>query len=137
MKTYREANDFGELAPWEMANISLIKFARNEHHRFLTSGSAVAMGLVTQIIRSSGIRDGDEYFEESLSKSEGGLDIQTGWRMYEHADGTSDLYPSKANSISADATRAEWNEGKKETYPDQEAFKAVVGFALSKHLSNY
>ncbi len=137
MKRYSEVKSYEELAPWEVANISLIKFAREEHRRFISSGTAVAMGLVSQNIRSSGIRDGDEYFEESLSKSDGGLDIQTGWRMYEHGDLSTDLYPSKANSIASDATRAEWDEGKKETYAEEDDFKAAVGFALSKHLSNY
>ena len=137
MKRYAEVKSYDELAPWEMANISLIKFARTSHHRFISKGSAVAMGLVTQNICSSGIRDEDEYFEESLSKSEGGLDIQTGWRMYEHPDGSTDLYPSKANSISSDATRADWDQGKKEEYATPEAFKAVVGYSLSQHLSNY
>ncbi|MBP5216667.1 MAG: hypothetical protein J6038_02400, partial [Bacilli bacterium] len=137
MKRYAEVKSYDELAPWEIANISLIKFARTSHHRFISRGSAVAMGLVTQNICSSGIRDEDEYFEESLSKSEGALDIQTGWRMYEHPDGSTDLYPSKANSISSDATRADWDSGKKEEYATKEAFKAVVGYSLSNHLSNY
>ena len=137
MRRFENVKDFQELEPWEVANIGLIKFGRKEHRRFISRGSALAMGLVTQNICSSGIRDGDSYFEESLSKSEGAMDIQTGWRMYENEAKVTELYPSKSGSIASDATRASWDEGKKETYSSEEEFKKVVGYAVSQHLSNY
>ncbi len=137
MERYQKAKDYEELEPWEVANIGLIKFARTENHRSTAKGEAVAMGLVTQHIRSAAIRNGDQYFEESLSKSEGGLDIQTGWRMYEDEQQVSTLYPSKEKTISSDASKASWDESKKETFEDPEAFKATVGYTISGHLSNY
>ncbi|MBP5092364.1 MAG: hypothetical protein J6328_07450 [Bacilli bacterium] len=137
MAKYKESKNYDGLAPWEMANIALILHGEASSSFSYSEGSAVAMGLVKQNIHSAAIRVGDKWFEESLSKSEGSIDIQTGWRMYEDSSHLTDLYKSKDKSISGGATSASWDPSSKKSFATNEEFKKEVGFALSSHRSNY
>lgn len=73
MQKYQKCKDSGidystSLKPYEMVNAAYELFAQEEHSIALTIGDAVA-SVVNQSIRACTIRDGNNYFEESLSKS--------------------------------------------------------------------
>ena len=137
MDKYRGNKDYGSLEPWEMANIALILHGQAKNSFWYCEGTAIAMGLVKQNIHSSGIHADGAWFEESLSKSEGSIDVQTGWRMYESDAHVTDVYKSKDKSIASDATYAAWSKESKETFDTTDEFKKRVGYIVSVHRSNY
>lgn len=57
-----------KFTPVELVNISLLKLSDYENFYTLTQGQVIAAG-VKQTIRSTTIKDGNQYFEESLSAS--------------------------------------------------------------------
>lgn len=137
MARYKSTSDYSTLEPWEMINISLLLHSQSENSFSYTEGQAIAMGLVKQNIKSSAIHADGKWFEESLSKSEGSIDVQTGWRMYESAEHVTDLFKSKDKSIANDASYATWETGSKKTFDSTDDFKKEVGYIVSKHRSNY
>ena len=73
-ETYREfkkaspSSYASKFSPVELANISLLKLSDYDNYYTLTEGQVLAAG-VKQTIRSTTIKDGNNYFEESLSAS--------------------------------------------------------------------
>lgn len=122
-----KASDYStEFTPCEMANIALKKFY--DHNQWIAqgygSGAASVLGIqVDQQIRSTFIRKGNEYFEESLSKSSA---VKAAWRMYEtyeNADSTVTQYKGSVNETVYDSS---FNEQDK-TVRTRDEYKTHAG----------
>ena len=99
------------LASYEIVNLAYHNYAQYENSKSTTIGSAVA-AIVDQSIRGCSIREGDKYFEESLSKSNM---VGVASRMYQNPDDNIELHIG--NPI--DATTATWgNEHYEYTYEE-------------------
>ena len=88
------------LTSYELVNIAYHNYTTYENSRSFTIGSAVA-AIVDQSIRGCSIREGDKFFEESLSKSNM---VGVAARMYQKEDGSVDLHRGEV----LDATTASW-----------------------------
>ena len=88
------------LASYELVNLAYYNYSNYENSRSFTIGSAVA-AIVDQSIRGCSIREGDKFFEESLSKSNM---VGVAARMYQKEDGSVDLHRGEV----LDATSASW-----------------------------
>lgn len=79
-----ESTDYSDVfEPVEAARIAFDLFSSSENHFSQSSGEAVALGLVHQAIHSTHIRQGNDFFEESLSYS--GM-VKDALRMYQDGD---------------------------------------------------
>ena len=105
------------LAPYEIVNLAYDNYAQYENSRSFTIGAAVA-AIVNQSIRGCSIREGNEFFEESLSKSNM---VGVAARMYQKEDGSVFLHRGEA----IDSTTASWTDVHYE-YTNEE-FKADFG----------
>ena len=90
------------LTSYELVNLAYSNYESYENSRSFTIGSAVA-AIVNQSIRGCSIREGNQYFEESLSKSNM---VGVAARMYQKEDTTIDLHRGE----SLDATTATWGD---------------------------
>lgn len=90
------------LASYEIVNLAYYNYSNYENSRSFTIGSAVA-AIVNQSIRGCSIREGNRYFEESLSKSNM---VGVAARMEQKEDGSVFLYRGEA----VDSTTASWND---------------------------
>lgn len=88
------------LTSYELVNIAYHNYTTYENSRSFTIGSAVA-AIVDQSIRGCSIKEGNKYFEESLSKSNM---VGVAARMYQNEDTSIDLHRGEA----IDATTATW-----------------------------
>ena len=88
------------LTSYELVNIAYHNYTTYENSRSFTIGSAVA-AIVDQSIRGCSIKEGNKYFEESLSKSNM---VGVAARMYQKEDTTIDLHRGEVQ----DATTATW-----------------------------
>ncbi len=119
--------DFSKsFTPCELANTSLTLLHRNE--RYMAQGYGKGTFNVfgvsgDQAIRSTMIRNGNDYFEESLSKSSL---VQAAFRMYETYEGeTSSTYRYKG-SVDANIYDSHFSESAKETFT-RDAYKETMG----------
>ena len=87
-KENEDVNYEDVLKPYEMINIAYHLYGEYEHTRSWTKGEVLA-AIVTQSIRGCAIRDGNQYFEESLSKSSM---VGVATRTYVKEDTSVDLY---------------------------------------------
>ena len=88
------------LTSYELVNIAYHNYTTYENSRSFTIGSAVA-AIVDQSIRGCSIKEGNKYFEESLSKSNM---VGVAARMYQKEDTSIDLHRGEV----VDATTATW-----------------------------
>ena len=88
------------LTSYEIVNLAYHNYANYENSRSFTIGNASA-AIVEQSIRGCSIRNGNEYFEESLSKSNM---VGVAARMYQKEDTSIDLHRGEA----VDSTTAKW-----------------------------
>ena len=88
------------LTSYELVNIAYHNYASYENSRSFTLGTASA-AIVEQSIRACSIRNGNNYFEESLSKSNM---VGVAARMYQKEDTSIDLHRGEA----IDAVTASW-----------------------------
>jgi hypothetical protein len=82
MKKYDKDKSVSSYQPYELVNIAIEKFAKNEHSKTVTRGNVKA-AIVTQEIFGEDVRDGNEFYTESLSYSS---IKKCGVRFYQHAD---------------------------------------------------
>lgn len=82
------------LKPYEMVNIGYELFSKYEHSKSITIGNAVA-AVVNQSIRASSFRNGNEYLEESISKSNF---VSLAARTYLHEDTNLEFLDGSATS---------------------------------------
>ena len=94
-----------EFTQTELVNIALEKYRRYEHSMSVGIGLALAKSVgitVNQEIRAAQVRNGDQYFEESVSKSDM---VACAYRFYQ--TGTdSGVNSYEGTDVSKDATRA-------------------------------
>lgn len=88
------------LTSYELVNLAYYNYSNVENSRSFTIGVANA-AIVEQSIRGCSIREGNKYFEESLSKSSM---VGVAARMYQKEDGSVDLHRGEV----LDATSASW-----------------------------
>lgn len=118
--------DYSTLAPEDAFNISLDLLSGIDRYRAQGVGEAKAL-FITQEIRSTIVRDGDRYFEESLSASNSSLSPSCAWRMYQDEDGVSQ-YQGSMNSGSYEA--ATFNEEEALEF-DYDAYRERMGRLIS------
>ena len=71
----------------EICNIGALKFQQTDNTMTLGFGYAAAAGNVSVLdVRNTAIRNGDLYFEESISKSASGVDVKVAERAYQTGD---------------------------------------------------
>ncbi len=90
------------LKSYEIVNLAYHNYVQYENSQSFTVGSAVA-AIVNQSIRGCSIREGNQYFEESLSKSNL---VGVAARMYQKEDGSIDLHRGEA----IDSVTAKWGD---------------------------
>lgn len=95
MKKYQSNSNVSSYQPYELVNIAIEKFANNEHTKTVTHGDVKASG-VKQIIFAEDVRDGNEFYTESLSYSS---IVKCGVRFYQHTDNIDEY---KANKVEKD-----------------------------------
>lgn len=88
------------LTSYELVNLAYYNYANMENSRSFTIGTANA-AIVEQSIRGCSIREGNKFFEESLSKSNM---VGVAARMYQKEDGSVDLHRGEVQN----ATSATW-----------------------------
>ena len=120
------SGDYSTLAPEDAFNISLDLLNGIEHYRTQGIGEAKAL-FITQEIRSTIVRDGDSYFEESLSASDSSLTPSCAWRMYQTDDGVTQ-YQGTLNSGTYEAATFDADEGMEF---DHEAYRERMGRLIS------
>ena len=91
--------------PYELVNIAIEKFARNEHTKTVTHGQVDA-AIVKQMIYAEDVRDGNEYYTESLSYSS---IVKCGVRFYQHEDSIDEYTATKVEKDGS-ATFSERNK---------------------------
>ena len=102
---YEEGNrEFSSYKPYELVNIGIEKFAREEHTQTITHG-LVKASVVKQNIFAEDVRDGDEWYTESLSYSSL---VKCGVRFYQHGDQSIDEYRGKKITEKGTATWPEY-----------------------------
>ncbi len=102
--------DYSDLTAVDAFNISLDLLSDIENYRLQGYGQATAL-IVTQDIRSTIIRDGDSYFEESFSKSSM---VQCAWRMYQSED---DVRQYRGELTSLETATFDETEGETYSFP--------------------
>ncbi len=118
--------DYSSLAPEDAFNISLDLLSGLDHYRTQGIGEAKAL-FITQEIRSTIVRDGDSYFEESLSASNSSLTPSCAWRMYQTDEGVTQ-YQGTLNSGSYEAATFDADEGMEFDY---DAYRERMGRLIS------
>ncbi len=104
-EAYMEGNnDHSLYKPYELVNIGLEKFAREEHAQTISHG-LVKASIVKQHIFAEDVRDGDEFYTESLSYSSL---VKCGVRFYQHGDQSIDEYTGKKVTDKGTATWPEY-----------------------------
>ena len=91
MKKYQSNSNVSSYKPYELVNIAIEKFANNEHTKTVTHGEVNA-AIVKQLIFAEDVRDGNEFYTESLSYSSL---VKCGVRFYQHADVIDEYKASK------------------------------------------
>ena len=108
--------------PAKLVSIGLEKYRRCENSYSMTIG--IAKTVVNQTIRNYQIKNGDKYFEESISRSDM---VTLADRMYQDGkNGNIDLYVGKATSTT---TGSYPSTGKNYT---KEAYKKYLGKTLDE-----
>ena len=96
--------DISSYQPYELVNIGIEKFAHEEHTQTITHG-LVKASVVKQNIFAEDVRDGDEFYTESLSYSS---IVKCGVRFYQHGDQSIDEYRAKKVTDKGTATWPEY-----------------------------
>ncbi|HBE99270.1 MAG TPA: hypothetical protein DDW18_04520 [Firmicutes bacterium] len=116
-----------EFTPCEMANLSLGLMYKSDSWKAQGYGktSFNVFGVSgDQQIRSTFMKVGDEYFEESLSKSDL---VQAAWRMYEKYDsGDNSVVKRYPGKVSKDVYDSHFNEAEMVEY-SREDYKTLSG----------
>ena len=108
MKKYAEDKDIKNYRYYELVNISWLKFGQEEHTHTVSHG-IVNANVVKQKIFAHDVRDGDKFFNESLSYS----GIKTcGVRFFQTEEGVETYW---ATGVKENGT-ATWSENKKEDH---------------------
>ncbi len=120
-----EDTDYSKnFTPAEMANLSLSLLHRQNQWEIQGYGKTTfhVFGVSgDQIIRSTFIRDGQSYFEESLSKSNM---VQAAWRMYEDYDkGDQSTVSRYSGTITGEATDASFASATPTQYSRQDYYQ--------------
>ena len=113
-KRYQSNQAVDAYKPYELVNIAIEKFARNEHTKTVTHG-VVEAAIVKQQIFAEDVRNGNEWYTESLSYSS---IVQCGVRFYQHTDSIDEYTASKVEK-SGKASFPERNK-KTVTYAEHE-----------------
>lgn len=113
-KRYQSNQAVDAYKPYELVNIAIEKFARNEHTKTVTHG-VVEAAIVKQQIFAEDVRNGNEWYTESLSYSS---IVQCGVRFYQHTDSIDEYTASKVDKTGK-ATFPERNK-KTVTYAEHE-----------------
>lgn len=114
--------EYSSLLPEDAFNISLDLLSGIESYRLQGYGQALAL-VVQQDIRSTIIRDGERYFEESYSKSSL---VQCAWRMYQDAD---DVVQYRG-TIGSSVEEASFDEANGQSY-SYESYSERMGRLIS------
>ena len=96
---------------YEIVNLAYYNYSNHENSRSFTIGSANA-AIVNQSIRGCTIREGNNYLEESISKSNM---VALATRMYQKEDGSVDLHRGEA----VDEVTASWGDSHYEYTHDE------------------
>lgn len=119
VESYKGSKDLVDaFSASDILNYSMEKFRRCENNYSLTFG--LADTIIKQEIKSCTIKNGNQYFEESVSKSSM---IAVGNRMYQSGVGADiDVYQAKKDTIKINETDidAEYNESQKTTYKNSD-----------------
>ena len=107
MNKYQKNQNTADYQPYELVNIAIEKFANNEHTKTVTHGEVKASG-VKQAIFAEDVRDGNEFYTESLSYSSL---VKCGVRFYQHVDNIDEY---KANKVEKDG-KSSFPENSKKT----------------------
>ena len=118
-----------EFTQTELVNIALEKYRRYEHSYSIGIGLAIAKSVgitVNQEIRAAQVRNGDQYFEESSSKSDM---VPCAFRFYQTGmESGVDSY--EGTDVSKDATRATYTDNPK--HYTLEGYKKTWGKTLDE-----
>lgn len=126
----REGADLSEtLTIQEIMTLVPRLWAENENNTWYCNGKAVSFGL-SQDIQSAGIKAGDSYFSESISKGV----LTTGARAYQDADGVDVYRTEKAEAETGKPLVATW--GTEATSYTLEEYAESWGYTLD-HFGNY
>lgn len=107
MERYEASNgDYSSFKPYELLNVAINNFDASENHYSTVTGSVKA-SIATQTINGTYIRNGNTYFNESLSTSSF---VETGRRFYQEG-GTVEVYTGSEVTASS----ASWSENDKVT----------------------
>ena len=125
LEKYKKNPNINNYSPSNLVNIGLEKYRNCEN--CYSVGIGLADTVVKQTIRNFQIKNGDKYFEESISKSDlvgvANRAIQTG------KDGTIKLYKSKPKS----ATTASYpEESDKDKQWSKDEYKKYLGKTLDR-----
>ncbi len=110
MKRYQKASPSSYLKtfqPHELINISLNKLGEHQNIHKVTVGEVLAAGI-KQDIRANFVKDGNNYFSESLSQSSL---VKVAWRFYQNDD-TVNTYSGSLSGVES----AKWKEDSKKDY---------------------
>ncbi len=113
------------LTPCEMANLSLQLFCKNDN--WMTQGFGKTTYNVfgvsgDQQIRSTFMKNGNKYFEESLSKSNM---VKAAWRMYEdYSSGENSVVERYSGDLKKDIYDSYFDESNKTEYTREEYKKS-------------
>ncbi len=114
-------DDYGTIfTPCEMANVALKRFYDNDEWIAQGYGSGLASVMmvdVDQQIRSTFMKKGNDYFEESLSKSSV---VKAAWRMYETYEGENSNVSQYEGTVDKDVYDSSFSEDKKTTRTREE-----------------
>ncbi|MCR5333191.1 MAG: hypothetical protein K6E11_04165 [Bacilli bacterium] len=113
----------------ELANISMSKFTSHEYS--VAIGYGVANSAVNLDVRNYAIKNGDEYYEESLSKSKGAINIVVCQRDYQHGNEKTSPIDSYTGDIKTDAEHPDWSKPTKTDYT-AESYEEKFGKMVSR-----
>ena len=125
MNRYKKASPSSYLTtfePYELINISLNKLGDHQNIQKVTVGEVLAAG-VKQEIRANFVKDGNNYFSESLSQSSM---VKVAWRFYQD-ETTVNSYSGSLNNVES----AKWKQDSKKDY-ELEAYEDTWGKTLDR-----
>lgn len=106
-KAKKMGGDFAaHMKPHELVYVAYSRYSEEPLSYFVGVGVSKAMGLVDQVIQSKGIRNGEEYFEESNSFS---FYVSLYNRMYQKGEQTT-KYWGKSSNYGANSPQVVSNE---------------------------
>lgn len=113
----------------ELTNISILKYQSSE--KSVAYGYGVADSAVKLDIRNIAMRNGNEYMEESLSKSTGAMNIVVAQRDYQHGNQQDSPIDSYVGDIKSDVENPDYSSAKKSDYTVA-SYEEKFGKAVSR-----